>query len=466
MNIIDRLFSKAINRAVQQQVSAQWMGINNFVGWANTVYHDSTVEDILEQGYSGNANVYAAAHLLIAKAASIPANVYKVKDKQAAKQLKSITGGAMSAGAIQKAQVLRVKALGDEIAENTPLAKLLQKPNDWQGADSFWEHLFGYKVLAGEFFVWANRNESDTLPPTELYVLPPQVVELVPDPNNVWGVLGYDLNLNGGKIRLRKEDVLHWKSFNPNFDASTREHMRGLSPFKAAWRDLQADNAATDADVALKTNRGAIGAIYPKQMAMLTEVQAGEFQERLKSKINGNDKAGSVAILQQEFGYLQLALSPSDLQLIESKRMNQEQICNVLGVPSILFNNDNSSYNNRITAVKELINLTIVPHWGQVRDALNMWLLPMFKETGYLDFDITNLPELADDLANLKTVYGDMWQITPNELRKLFGMDELPDPNMNKIYAPANVLPLEQVAEEVPTDMNNEMDGLTNRGLI
>jgi phage portal protein BeeE len=146
--------------------------------------------------------------------------------------------------------------------------------------------------------------------------------------------------------------------------------------------------------------------------------------------------------------------------------MNQEQICNVLGVPSILFNNDNSSYNNRITAIKELINLTIVPHWGQVRDALNSWLLPMFKSDGYLDFDITNLPELADDLANLKTVYGDMWQITPNELRKLFGMDELPDPNMNKIYAPANVLPLEQVAEDIPEPMDNEMNQLSQRGLI
>jgi hypothetical protein len=49
------------------------------------------------------------------------------------------------------------------------------------------------------------------MPVLEMFVLPSQFIEMDPDPDDVWGVLGYWFNVGGERERLRKCDVIHWR---------------------------------------------------------------------------------------------------------------------------------------------------------------------------------------------------------------------------------------------------------------
>jgi len=363
------------------------------------------------QAYEDNADVYAIVSFLARKAASIPWYVYEKKTGTKARisleRYKQLTKGLGHPGALDRAIAERKAAYDEEmIVDNSPTAALLKKPNGYQGQDQFFEQLFGMRFLTGEGIMWGNDGSVDEGQFTELLIMPSQFMDIVADPNDLFGIAGWYLTSATGNIALQKSDVLQWKSWNPQFDSVTRVHLRGVSPIKSAWNNYLMGKEASLAAAKLMANGGAKGALVPKavgnQIPLVDEKTAANMQRALTDRVNNNDRYGQVAMLQTPWEFLNFGLTSSEMALVDTLKFSLEQWCRVFSMPVVLFSADNMADNNYQNALRDLVTNTIVPMCAQLRDELNRWLVPrMGDKNVFIDFDIMALPELQRDMEKM-----------------------------------------------------------------
>lgn len=419
-------------------------------------------QSYITEGYLGNADVYAIVSFLARKAASIPWYVYKLKPGEKARnsfmRYKNLSKGIQFQGAFEQALIERKNAYSENVVMNSPLAKLLENPNPMQSQDQFLENLFGYHFISGEGNIYGNDGNIDGKF-LELNVLPTQFLDIYPDPRDLYGLLGYKLMVGQG-IDLPKDKVMQWKTWNPEFNDVTRTHMRGLSPMKAAYSTLRMSNNAADASAMMAKNGGAKGAIVPKpignNVATLTYEQAQIVKQAVNQDINGLDNKGRINVLQTPWDYLNFGLSSVDMDLVKTMQMSLQQWCRVFGMPTVLFDTDTTSYNNYQNALRDLMTNTIVPKCAQLRDELNKFLLPKFGEDVYIDFDITALPELQQDMERMSRILRDANWLTMDEKRMAMNY-EARGGAYDFSYVNQGLVQLEQVSMDltIPDDNNN-----------
>ncbi|HEX4875754.1 MAG TPA: phage portal protein [Chitinophagaceae bacterium] len=384
-------------------------GVN--VGTAPTYFKWDKNSD----AYVSNDTIFTVVKKIGRKASSIPIHVYKPKKKKV---------GYKYTPDLKRLMVERVKEVS-EVIEDSDFAKLIMRPNPMQGADAFYEGVFSFYVLRGECFIWLNRGGFENGKPLEMYAIPPDKIELVPDPNDLHGILGYLFDVNGRQVPLPKEDVIHWKTFTPEFDAYERTHSRGFDPLRPLKRRLQQDNDAMEAAVAMFQNGGAKGVLYNETYTDLTPEQSTQMNGVISRKINNQEMKAAVAALQGKWGYLDIGKDSVDMELLKSQQITLERIAMVMGVdPDILITGQ--SFSNKEWAQKKFVTDLIMPMCNSLRDELNRVLAPSFKE-GVIDFDFTQVPELAEDISKMWTVWGGLFDrgvINAKELRQLTGFEE------------------------------------------
>ncbi len=124
----------------------------------------------------------------------------------------------------------------------------------------------------------------------------------------------------------------------------------------------------------------------------------------------------------------------------------------IFNVPVQLLNNtEASTYNNMKEAKKALYQNAVIPELVKLRDELNRWLVPMYGDNLYLDFDFTSIPELQEENDKVVQQLSSAWWITPNEKRAVmnYGKDE-DTPAMDDYYIPSNLLPVSNQDIEIP----------------
>lgn len=418
-----------------------------FVG-NSAVYPDNDVDTYLDKGFNGNANIYSIVSLISGRFGNLPRYEYKVLDKKAAKQYKRlINSNGTSEAAIKKALVLKLKAYDEDIVDGK-LSKLMMKPNDYQGQDELLKMVAVQFELFGEAFIWKNRGINENGEPLELHVLPTNYVDVVPDPQDVWGVLGYVFKVSGLDMGLRKEDVIHWKKTNPNFDAVTREHLRGQSPLKAGLKVLQQDLDITDASVAMYQNGGARGVLFNKSFNIdLSPEQQTQLKNVIDRKLNAGAVKGAIATLQGDWGYADFGLSSTDMELLKASNLTTEKLCNLFNVPPEMFVGG-QTYENKNQARKDFLTNKIAPMCASFDDELNRSLQKDFKTGTVINTEFDNEPELQEDISKLieySTKLFDRGVITGNEFRKLTNYDETTEPMHNTFLITGNYTPLQDL---------------------
>jgi HK97 family phage portal protein len=463
MGIIDRFVEgymkrKGLNPYPFNQPKIQ--GINN------SILQQYGADSYVSEGYLNNSDVYAIVSFLARKAGSIPWYVYKMKPgakaQTALHQYKQLTKGLQNKGAYEQALIKRKSAYEENMVTNSPLAKLLEQPNPQQAQDQFFENLYGYRILSGEGNIYGNDGGIEGAKFVELNVLPTQLLDIYPDPKDLYGLLGYKLMVGAG-LDLPKEQVCQWKSWNPEFNADTRTHMRGLSPLRPGFKLLRMSNNAADASAAMTANGGAKGAIVPRpvnnSIPSLTPEQASLVQRMVNDRVNNKDQKGAIGVFQTPWDYLNFGLSSVDMELVKTMQMTLHQWCRLFGLPVVLFDTDSSSYNNYSNAMRDLITNTIMPLNCQLRDELNKWLVPRFGEDVYIDFDISALPEMQKDMEQMVNQLRMADWLTFDEKREAMNYEALGGAYAFS-YVNQGLLPLEQVNMDltVSNDQSGNMD--------
>lgn len=461
MGLFDIFKKKGINPYPSSPV--QMVGLNS------ALVQNYTSASYVTEGYLGNADVYAIVSFLARKSASIPWYVYKLNPGEKARtelmRYKQLSKGIANRGAYEQAIISRKNAYSENIIMGTPLARLLERPNNYQSQDQFFENLFGYRYLSGEGNIYGNDGKLGGQF-SELNILPTQFLEIYPDPIDVYSIMAYKLQIGEG-INLAKENVMHWASWNPEFDATTRAHLRGVSPLRAALKTLRMSNNAADASAMMTGNGGAKGALTPRPLGNIvpnfTIEQASDIRRAVNENINYVDNKGKVAVLQTPWDYLNFGMSSVDMELVNTLRLSMHQWCRVFGLPAVLFDVDTSSYNNYQNAMRDLITNTIIPMCCQLRDELNKWLVPRYGEDAFIDFDITALPEMQQDMERMVRSLRDANWLTFDEKRIAMNYQER-EGAFGYAYINQGLIPIEQAVMDltIPPSEDIEDDNGTN----
>lgn len=427
----------------------QWLG-------SSIVWNPENNAQFIQDGYQRNATVYSIVNLITKAASTVPFQIYKVKSNNTFKQYKAMTAGTLDGNALVKANLLKSKTF--EIADVPALEKLLTHPNQYQSYASFITDLIAFGKLTGNRYIWGLGPDGgpNAGKYTELHVLPSHLVEIVSG-GYLNPIAGYKLEFNPTDT-IDPQSVCHIKDFNPEYN-SAGSNLYGQSPLKAGFRVLTANNEATVSGVKYLQNQTARGMLIDKEGTM-SSVQADALKQKFKKQYGGSQNAGDVIITPTALEWVNFGLTATDLGLIDQYNASIKDLCNIYNVPvSLLNNTDASTFNNVKEAKKALYQNAVIPELIKIRDDLNRWLVPMYGEDLYLDFDFSVITELQEEQDKVVAQMNTAWWITPNEKREAmsYGRDEEND-MMNDYYIPANLQPSSISIDSIENPKSFEID--------
>lgn len=344
-----------------------------------------------------------------------------------------------------------------EIPEHE-LLDFLKNPNPYQGYGDFVQQEIGFKLITGDtftYYLYPSGGANKGIP-REMFVLPAHFVEIafntVFDP-----IRGYKLIVSQDFFKeLPAENVIHRKYFNPGGFDSSGSHLYGVSPLQAARQLTQSSNDTYRAKMSLAQKVGAIGILSQDADdpdAMMSEDEAQAVANNFRTNNTGPSNYGKIIIAASKVSWQQIGLSPVDLQFAESLQNDFLTFCDIYDMPSGVFSRGKqSTYNNKSEDRKLMFVNCIVPEMDNLYEAWNKHLTPRFQKEGQrlrLRPDYRKVPELRADLKVLADTTSKLWQLTPNQVLDLIDQPPSDDPNMDKVYIPTNLVPIEMAGKTV-----------------
>ena len=415
----------------------------------NSLGYDSapkiSYEDLATDGYSENAIVFRCVNEIANNASRVKINLFR----------------------------------GDQEVDNHPLLDLLYNPSPTMSQVEWFQALYSYLLISGNNYILSVGGDNS--PPTELYNLRPDRIKIRAGTRAM--PVAYDYMLKGQVVESYDVDqatgsskVKHIKLFNPLDD------YYGMSPMGASSVDIDQHNLANKHNVNLLQNgaRPSGAVIFnPKDETgghvQLSDVQRNQLMNDVNQRFSGTGNAGKPMLLEGDFDWKEMGLSPKDMDFIQLKNMSAKDIALVYGVPSQLIGiPDSQTYSNFAEAKLALYNETIIPLLDRIQGDLNEWLVPMFNEQGLeLRYDIDSIPAMAEQRKRVfESVSAGVKEgiLTRNEAREQLGYETME--GADSLLVPANLMPLnladdmtedniseEIVPEVIPDDLIEDEDG-------
>lgn len=429
-NLIQRIFNLDVNDEIKDHQS-KMMG---YFGVDSNQRKEYKYQDLASEGYLKNAIVYRCVNEVSKGASAVP---FIIKN-------------------------------GEQIIEQHPLIDLLLRPNPLQSYTEFFSSLYGYLLLSGNSYVLRVGAENGT--PRELHQLRPDRIKIkgsnrpIPD--------RYEYTVNGRVVDVYQvdedsgySDLKHVKLWNPLDD------YYGCSPLSAAAVEVDQFNMASKHNVNLLSNgarpSGAV-VFKPKDdqgfAVNLSESQRQQLLTDLQNRFSGAGNAGRPMLLEGDFDWKEMGLSPKDMDFLNLKHMSATDIAMCFGVPSQLVGvPDAQTYSNVAEARLALYEETIIPHLSKIASDLNEWLVPMFDERLTLEFDVDSIPALSE---RRRKIYENVTSavregiMTRNEARERIGLE--PIEGGDGLYISANLFPISDDAVPQPADpiSDDELDNM------
>ena len=437
-----------------------------YIGGGYTSY-DANQKTYIEKGYNINPFVYSVVNQISIKAASIPFYIKEIQDekeKSNLDRLRLATKNDPSPQQLLKALKLESKAYGEDYKELP-----LERPNPFQ---TWFEFISLYETFikcTGNAYIYLlspNEGANEGVP-IAWYLLPSHLIQIVL--KSEYDMMGLDspidhyILIEGNQyVEFQKDDVVHIKYSNPNYDQEG-SHLYGQSPLRAALKNIQSSNEALDLNNKTLRSGGAFGLIHSKGTNALTPDQAKNLKERLKEMDDDPSRLAKIAGVSAEVGFTRLSLTSDELKPFDYLSFDLKQICNVLGWDDKLMNNDEGAkYDNYTIAGKRVLLNSLLPDLKLLQEAINNEILPRYKdyENTCWYFDISELPEMQQDMSDLVSWTKEMIDrgvLTRNEVRVLLKFMAVEDGNMDEFTVISDILTLDQALDDFPLNsVNND----------
>lgn len=323
------------------------------------------------------------------------------------------------------------------------LYRLLKfKPNKYQTRVEFFETIVMQLALQGNAYVQKQLDGKGRL------------VGLLPLMNgqtatvlDTKGMITYQHFVGGNVIVFAAESIWHVKLFGNG--------VIGMSPMDNARNSLGVAMAAEE-----RVSKLANSGFKPSGVLMLDKVLKPEQREQIRQSFKDLTESGedTLKILEAGMKYEQTSLSPKDVQFLESRRFQLEDIARFFGVPSVLINDTTAStvWGSGIQQIIEgFYKFTIRPYLERIEVSLSCHLLdPNERWKVEAQFDFSALLR-GDTKARYEGHQAAVQNglKTPNECRMMEGDPALP--GGDKLYMQGQMTPLEilsQGRKEAPNE--------------
>lgn len=144
-----------------------------------------------------------------------------------------------------------------------------------------------------------------------------------------------------------------------------------------------------------------------------------EISDKYTASNGGANHAGKPLVLGSGLKYQDTSRAPIDTDWCIGEQKAYERTAIATGVPAELVGGGESTYQNRKHAKKELYKDEIIPFFNNLKNWLNYLLRDYLKEEEFIDYDLTGIDELKEDISevirNLEPIKN---RVTINEYRK------------------------------------------------
>lgn len=232
-------------------------------------------------------------------------------------------------------------------------------------------------------------------------------------------------NVNGGaSFEIPVEDMIYIKLENPG---SGEEDVRGLSPIKVLSNRLTRVQSNIDVSVSQLQNGGLPGVLFDKSPSFSPEL-ANLHKENFARFLSNSSNKSAPYIMGGEVGYIPIGSTLADMDLTALADIDFDKICNVYGVSSTWFNNHNAATESNVQQMVKLVYTNaVLPNVMRIQDAINQ-AISEINPNAVIMYDISDVPELQEDMNVKANTYAAMPIIIPNEVREGMGYDRIDDP--------------------------------------
>lgn len=330
---------------------------------------------------------------------------------------------------------------------NHDILHLLERPNPMQGGTELFEAWTAYLLLSGNTYLEGVTSQltreppSAAHPPQELWVKRPDRMRIVVGPVGVPSA--YEFRARGGGEGIRfpvdavtgASAILHVRKFNPLND------YYGQADAEAAAFSVDTHNEIGRWNFSLLKNDGRIPGVLSTD-EVLGDEEFARLTEQLEDSFMGSGNAGRPMIMEGGLKWQPTAVTPKQMDYLDSKHSSARDVANAFGVPSQLLGipGDNT-YSNFQEARLALWEQTVIPLLGRMGDALSNWFSTIYDQELRLRPDMDKIPALVHRRqAKIQTLESANF-LTINEKRTEAGFEEHDDGDV--ILVPAGLLPLE-----------------------
>jgi len=348
------------------------------------VYNNWTVRKAVKDGYKANGWVYRAVTLISKSAASVPWGV--------------------------------VNPEGEFIDHY--LSDVLNRPNPSISRQNVFELLVSWLELSGNAFlktVQAGGRTAEIWP-----VSPDRLKPLLSKDISKW-IRGYALDMST-KVDYEPDEIIHIMYFDPS------NPYMGIGPLQAVSKTVDIDVDQLDWNKAAMQNRGVLDGYFSFKREFRTQGEADAVADRLNEKYTGPSKARKLGVLGSEAKYIRTSLTPVQMDFLNSRRSNRDEIFIVFGVPpQYAGTQEASTYNNYQTSELIFWFQKIIPLLDDVKDTFNFFFDEELGENK-IAYNLNAIPAIRRALLERSKTAKTLFEmgVPVNQLNRIFelGIDE------------------------------------------
>lgn len=346
----------------------------------NTAFHGvawPNLSDAAAQAgaYAGSSWVYVAVNRIAEAGALVPLHVYRLDGEQ------------------------RVEVVWH------PLERLLDNPNPFTSRFELFEQTLGMLELTGNAY-WFLVGDANGVP-AQIWPLRSDRVSVVPDESAY--VKGYVYEIDGKRLPMDASEVVHFKRWHPSND------YYGLSALEAARVAITTDKAMAE------WNRNTFGANngVPAGIVSIKEFVNDTDFERIKREWRqsyGGPQRRTAFLRGGGVEWHNIGLSHTDLDFLQGRRANREEILNILGIPMGVLS-ENATEANAKVAERLFIERTLWPKLVRLAQKITQELLPFWSGTHVAEFEDIRPTDTRARLDEIRTAQA---ILSINEIRERY----------------------------------------------
>lgn len=235
--------------------------------------------------------------------------------------------------------------------EGHALSAFLAAPNPQWSASAFYERAFQHLLLTGNATITKVRGLRDV--PAELWPVKPSLVRPIPSREELIG--GYEVKDGASRFNVPAEDMIHLMLPNPD------NPLWGLSPLAAGHSAIETDREALAWNRVALANRAVADGMLTFNRPLSRQAWL-EARYRLRQQHMGARNARTPYVFGSDARWTAFDRSPVEMDFIEGRKLNREDICAIYGVPPVLVGIlDHATYSNFDVAQEVFWRQTLIP---------------------------------------------------------------------------------------------------------